>query len=278
MMNLYKQVCAQCSKSVTRQYSTSFSSAIKLLHKDLRQPIHNIYGFVRLADEIVDTFHKYNKPQLLQQLKGDTYAALESGISINPLLYSFQDVVNKYSIDRALIDHFFASMEMDLEHRSYNSEAYHQYIFGSAEVVGLMCLKVFCKGDGEKYAELKSSAQALGAAFQKVNFLRDIKADYEKLGRLYFPGVDFRNFTEQEKRQIEHEIAIDFDKAKEGIRKLPVEARLGVYVAYRYYLGLFRKIERKRAHSLIDYRVRIPNAAKWFILLHAGMRAKLGLL
>lgn len=278
MMNLYKQVCAQCSRSVTKQYSTSFSSAIQLLHKDLRQPIHNIYGFVRLADEIVDTFHQYNKPELLQQLKQDTFYAIQHGISLNPVLHSFQEVVREYNIDEVLVTDFFASMEMDLHNTAYNSNTYQKYIYGSAEVVGLMCLQVFCKGNKVQYEDLKPSAQALGAAFQKVNFLRDIKADYEKLGRVYFPGVDFRNFSEFEKRQIEREIACDFENAKQGIKKLPIGARLGVFVAYKYYLGLFKKIERHGAHILKDKRVRVPNIAKWFILLNAGMRARLGLL
>ena len=202
IINLYDEVCNECSKITAEHYSTSFSRAIKLLHKDLRIPVYSIYGFVRFADEIVDTFHQFNKQELLQEFKTATYKALKDGISLNPVLNSFQNTVNKYGIETQLIDAFFNSMEQDLTASKYNHDAYRQYIYGSAEVVGLMCLSVFCEGNTEKYSQLKNAAQSLGAAFQKVNFLRDVKADFNGLSRMYFPGCDFNNFTEQEKRQI----------------------------------------------------------------------------
>ena len=244
MIRIFHELSRDCSKITTEKYSTSFSSAINLLHKDLRSPIYNIYGFVRLADEIVDTFHQFNKDELLQEFKKDTYAAIERGISLNPILHSFQMTVNEYSIAPELIAAFFKSMEMDLSKTTYNSYGYQEYIYGSAEVVGLMCLYVFCEGDQEQYEKLKPSAQSLGAAFQKVNFLRDVKADYEHLNRTYFPDVDFKNFTPYMKKQIEADIAVDFAHAYEGILQLPVKARFGVYVAYKYYLSLFKKIKK----------------------------------
>ncbi|MEO7766769.1 MAG: squalene/phytoene synthase family protein, partial [Ferruginibacter sp.] len=195
MMNLFHDLSQQCSKATTQKYSTSFSSAIKLLHPDMHAPIYNIYGFVRFADEIVDTFHQYNKEKLLKEFKIEAFAAIERGISLNPILHSFQLTVNKYQVSRPLIEAFFKSMEMDLGNTTYNSSAYKEYIYGSAEVVGLMCLYVFCGGNKTMYEELKPGAQSLGAAFQKVNFLRDVKADYEQLSRSYFPEVDFTNFT-----------------------------------------------------------------------------------
>ena len=221
MIKLFHDVSQQCSKAVTEKYSTSFSSAIKLLHPDLRTPIYNIYGFVRFADEIVDTFHQYKKEELLLEFKKDTYAAIERGISLNPILHSFQITVREYNISHDLIEAFFSSMEMDLSKTQYNSNGYKEYIYGSAEVVGLMCLYVFCEGDKNMYNDLKPSARALGAAFQKVNFLRDVKADYEQLNRSYFPEVDFTNFTTHMKQQIEEEIAADFAQAYEGILMLP---------------------------------------------------------
>ena len=201
MIHLFHEASANCSRVVTEKYSTSFSSAISLLHKDLRKPIYNIYGFVRFADEIVDTFHDYDKPLLLQQFKEETYAAIERGLSLNPILNSFQQTVKLYKIDVRLVDAFFYSMEQDLSKKRYDKMEYAEYIYGSAETVGLMCLYVFCEGNGVLHEKLKGSAKALGSAFQKVNFLRDIKADYNGLSRMYFPGFDFNNFKEQDKKE-----------------------------------------------------------------------------
>lgn len=278
MINLFHDLSQQCSKETTQRYSTSFSSAIKLLHHDLRGPIFNIYGFVRFADEIVDTFHQYNKAELLIEFKRDTYLAIERGISLNPILHSFQLTVNKFGISHELIEAFFVSMEMDLDKTSYNSQGYKQYIYGSAEVVGLMCLYVFCEGDQSRYDELKPGAQSLGAAFQKVNFLRDVKADYEQLSRTYFPEVDFNNFTPSMKKQIEEDIAIDFTAAYDAILNLPVKARFGVYVAYKYYLSLFKKIKKSNPSNILEQRIRIPNYGKAFIVAKAGLRSQLNIL
>jgi len=278
MMNLFHELSQQCSKATTIKYSTSFSSAIKLLHGELRMPIFNIYGFVRFADEIVDTFHQYNKEELLAEFKVETYTAIERGISLNPILHSFQLTVNKYKIAPDLIEAFFKSMEMDLGKTSYNSIGYKEYIYGSAEVVGLMCLYVFCEGNKEMYENLRPSAQSLGAAFQKVNFLRDVKADYEQLNRTYFPEVDFRNFTPSMKKEIEADIARDFAEAYEGIIRLPVKARFGVYVAYKYYLSLFRKIRKTKPANIFEQRIRIPNYGKMFIVAKAGLRSQLNYL
>jgi len=278
MIRIFHELSRDCSKITTEKYSTSFSSAINLLHKDLRSPIYNIYGFVRLADEIVDTFHQFNKDELLQEFKKDTYASIERGISLNPILHSFQMTVNEYSIAPELIAAFFKSMEMDLSKTTYNSYGYQEYIYGSAEVVGLMCLYVFCEGDQEQYEKLKPSAQSLGAAFQKVNFLRDVKADYEHLNRTYFPDVDFKNFTPFMKKQIEADIAVDFAHAYEGILQLPVKARFGVYVAYKYYLSLFKKIKKTAPANILEQRIRIPNYGKAFILAKAGLRSQFNLL
>ncbi len=278
MIKLFHELSQQCSRNTTEKYSTSFSSAIKLLHNDLRAPIYNIYGFVRFADEIVDTFHQYHKEELLQEFKKETFAAIERGISLNPILHSFQMAVNQYSIAAELIHDFFNSMEMDLSNTVYNSSGYRQYIYGSAEVVGLMCLHVFCEGDKDMYAKLKPSAQSLGAAFQKINFLRDIKADYEELNRTYFPGVDFRNFTTSMKKQIEDDIAGDFSDAYEGILQLPAKAKFGVYVAYKYYLTLFKKIKRTGPDNILEQRIRIPGVGKAYILAKAGLRSQFNLL
>ena len=277
-MQLFHELSRQCSKATTVKYSTSFSSAIKLLHTDLRTPIFNIYGFVRFADEIVDTFHQFNKAILLKEFKNETYTAIERGISLNPILHSFQMTVNEFTISHDLIEAFFKSMEMDLQAASYNKEGYKEYIYGSAEVVGLMCLFVFCEGDKPMYQKLKPFAQSLGAAFQKVNFLRDVKADYQQLSRTYFPGVDFKNFTVQMKKQIEDDIAADFANAYEGILQLPGKARFGVYVAFKYYLSLFKKIKKANAESIMEQRIRIPNYGKAFIVAKAGLRVQLNIL
>jgi phytoene/squalene synthetase len=278
MFSIYQQVSQLCSKLTTERYSTSFSSAIRLLHSDLRQPIHNIYGFVRFADEIVDTFHGYEKDLLLQEFRRDTWLAIERGISLNPILHSFQESVNRYNIDHDLIEAFFHSMEMDLYKQQYDSAGYQEYIYGSAEVVGLMCLQVFCEGDKEQYENLKAPARSLGAAFQKVNFLRDIKNDFEGLDRVYFPQCDFCNFTETDKLHIEQDIQRDFDHAYEGILNLPLKARFGVYVAYKYYLSLFKKIKRLQPERILEERIRIPNYGKALILAKAGVRSQFNIL
>jgi phytoene synthase len=278
MITLFHEVSQDCSRITTEKYSTSFSSAIRLLHKDLRTPIFNIYGFVRFADEIVDSFHDFDKATLLAEFKTATYDAIDKGISMNPILHSFQLTVNQYQIDRALIDAFLYSMELDLNQRKYDRAGYEQYIYGSAEVVGLMCLFVFCEGNREMYEQLKPSARSLGAAFQKVNFLRDLKADYEGLERVYFPGCDFRNFTLEDKRAIEEDIQRDFNDAYEGILKLPMKSRFGVYVAYKYYLSLFKKIKKVRPQKIMEERIRIPDYGKVFILAKAGIRSHFNLL
>ncbi|WP_207495361.1 phytoene/squalene synthase family protein [Aridibaculum aurantiacum] len=278
MMQLFYDVSHQCSKITTERYSTSFASAIKLLHKDLRTPIYNIYGFVRFADEIVDTFHAHDKEALLQQFKKETYDAITRGISLNPILHSFQETVNEYKIQHNLIDAFFYSMELDLNKKKYDRTEYDSYIYGSAEVVGLMCLYIFCEGDQKHFDELQPYAKKLGAAFQKVNFLRDLKADCEDLNRMYFPGCDFNNFSEEAKQQIEEDIQNDFDEAYKGILQLPVKARFGVYVAYKYYLSLFRKIKRTQARRIKDERIRIPNYGKVVIVAKAGLRSQLNIL
>ena len=278
MIQLFHTTTQHCSRIVTEKYSTSFSSAIRMLHKDLRQPIFNIYGFVRFADEIVDTFHEHDKSCLLQQFKTETFEAIKRGISLNPILNSFQLIVNEFNIDHHLIDAFFNSMEMDLDKKAYDSKAYIEYIYGSAEVVGLMCLYVFCGGKKELYLQLEHSARSLGAAFQKVNFLRDIKADFSGLARVYFPGCDFNNFTEQEKSGIEEDIHHDFRQAYEGIRNLPLKARFGVYVAYKYYFSLFKKIKRMKPARVLEERIRIPNYRKALIIFRAGVKNQLRLI
>lgn len=278
MIDLYHSSSESCSGHFAKAYSTSFSFAIGMLHKDLRIPICNIYGFVRLADEIVDTFHEHDKEKLLAQFKVETYQSIKEGISLNPILHSFQRTVNKFSIDHSSIEAFFKSMEMDLFKTSHDHSSYHEYIHGSAEVVGLMCLQVFCEGDKEQYEKLKPAAKYLGAAFQKVNFLRDIKADFVGLSRVYFPGCDFNNFTLEEKRKIEANIQADFDAAYLGINELPVKARLGVYIAYRYYLCLFKKIKRLSPEVVVSARVRIADTKKVWILFVSLIKSKLGII
>ncbi len=277
-LQLYNEVTAQSSKYTTLLYSSSFSSAIGLLDKSLRQPIYDIYGFVRFADEIVDTFHDYDKENLLAKFKADTYEALDKGISLNPILHRFQLTYNYYNIDRSLLDAFLHSMEMDLCQQYHDQESYNEYIFGSAEVVGLMCLKLFCNGNDTQYEALKPSAQSLGAAFQKVNFLRDIKADFVGMERMYFPNCDFSNFTMADKQEIEADIQRDFDAALVGIKALPVQCRFGVYVAFKYYYSLFKKIKRTKHGALLSSRIRIPDYGKLFILFNAKIRTSLNLL
>lgn len=278
MMHLFYEVSQECSKITTKKYSTSFSSAINLLHKDLRMPVYNIYGFVRFADEIVDTFHGHDQGTLLQQFKDETHQAIERGISLNPILHSFQLTVNHYGIGKHLIDAFFESMEQDLNKLEYDRQTYNEYIYGSAEAVGLMCLNVFCEGDMEKYNTLKQYAQSLGAAFQKVNFLRDIKADTQTLERMYFPGCNFLTFSQAEKQHIEADIQKDFEHAYQGIIQLPIKARFGVYVAYKYYMSLFNKIRKVQAKRIMEERIRIPNYGKAMILAKAGVRCQFNML
>jgi phytoene synthase len=278
VIQIFNDISRECSRLTTERYSTSFSSAIRLLHADIRGPVYDVYGFVRFADEIVDTFHDFDKESLLKDFKEETYNAIKRGISLNPILNSFQSTVNKFNIDKALIESFFTSMEMDLSNKQYDKDAYEKYIFGSAESVGLMCLYIFCDGDNERYKKLQPSAQALGAAFQKINFLRDLKADHEQLSRTYFPGVNFRNFTGEDKRSIEKDIAVDLENAYEGIKQLPVKARFGVYLAYKYYCTLFRKIQKAQPSRLLNNRVRISNSFKALIFVRAGLRSSFNLL
>ena len=278
MMGKFHAVSNKSSEITTKEYSTSFFSAIRLLHHDLQQPIYNIYGFVRFADEIVDTFHDYDKASLLEEFKKDTYAAIHRKISLNPILNSFQKTVNEYNIDHHLVGAFFQSMEMDLNQKTYDTRNFNEYVYGSAEVVGLMCLHVFCEGKKEICEKLKFSARSLGAAFQKVNFLRDINADYNGLSRMYFPGCDFNNFTEEDKREIEADIHKDFKTAYNGILKLPLKSRFGVYVAYKYYLSLFKKIKSLEPARVLETRIRIPDYKKILIILRAGVKNQLGLI
>lgn len=275
MKQLFDNLSWRVSKKVTRTYSTSFSLGIYFLHHRIRDHIYSIYGFVRLADEIVDSFEGYDKEYLLSDLKEETYEAIDRGISTNPILHSFQQTVHRFDIQFDLIEAFFQSMEMDLERRNYTTEKYQKYIFGSAEVVGLMCLHVFTEGDKKIYEELKPYAMKLGAAFQKVNFLRDMREDYHILGRVYFPEVDLTNFTEQSKRQIENEIEDDFDTALKGIRHLPASAKGGVYLAYVTYRSLFRKIKKLPADHIMSERVRINNGKKFGLMLNSFLQFKL---
>jgi phytoene synthase len=278
MLDLYRQVCVESSKLITQRYSTSFSAGIRAFDKRFQDPIYAIYGFVRFADEIVDTFHDYPKATLLQRFWEDTYRAIEEGISLNPVLQAFQEVVNKYGIERELIDAFLKSMEMDLHEHVYDQDGYEEYIYGSAEVVGLMCLRVFCEGDREKYDRLKAPASSLGAAFQKVNFLRDLKSDFDERGRVYFPGVDFDNFTAQDKADIEADIHRDFEHAYTGIVQLPKGARFGVYLAYVYYLNLLKKIKRAPANRVAEERIRVNDGRKVMLLFSSALRNSLNLL
>jgi phytoene/squalene synthetase len=278
MIEIFHNVSHQCSRITTQAYSTSFSSAIRLLHADLQQPVYNIYGLVRFADEIVDTFHEYNKVEMLAQFRKETLESIDRGFSLHPILNSFQQTVRNYNIDVQLVEAFFSSMEMDLEEKLYDRDAYVNYIYGSAEVVGLMCLHVFCEGDLKRYERLKPAARALGAAFQKVNFLRDVKADYNSLKRTYFPGIDFRNFTLDMKTAIEAEIEKDFQDAYAGILKLPLKARFGVYVAYKYYFSLFKRIRKVQPSRIMEERVRVPSYGKALILVRAGVKNQLNLL
>lgn len=278
MKQLFDELSSSVSKITTQKYSTSFSLGILALKPSIRPAIYAIYGYVRLADEIVDSFHDYDKAKLLNRLKIETYNALEEGISLNPILQSFQDAVNKYQIDIELIEQFLHSMEMDLQQIDYNSDLYKEYIFGSAEVVGLMCLQVFTDGNKQKYEELKPYAMKLGSAFQKVNFLRDLKDDYQTLGRTYFPNIEMNIFDNSVKIQIEQEIEQEFAEALLGIKKLPTSSKFGVYLAYKYYLSLFKKIKRKSSNEILNNRVRVPNPEKAFVAVKSYVRYKIAVL
>ena len=278
MKTLFDSVSHEMSQLTTKRYSTSFSLGISFLHKDLHQPIYAIYGFVRFADEIVDSFHDFDKEALLADFKKQTYSAIEQGISLNPILNSFQWAVNTYQIPFELIETFLQSMEMDLDKKAYDVGKYEQYILGSAEVVGLMCLKVFVNGDETEYNRLKPAAMKLGSAFQKINFLRDLKADYQELGRTYFPKIDLNAFNTEVKKEIEADIEIDFQLGYEGIKQLPKNARFGVYMAYIYYYKLFKKIKSTTAHTILNERVRIPNNKKYRLFLTSYVRHNLNML
>ena len=277
-MDLYTETCFECSKRITEQYSTSFSSGIKSFHKKFRYPVYAIYGFVRCADEIVDTFHNYNKNQLIADFRSETVDAINKKISLNPILHAFQQVVNDYNISFDLIDAFLLSMEVDLHQKAHDRQSYDNYIFGSAEAIGLMCLKVFCAGDDFLYNKLRSNARSLGAAFQKVNFLRDIKADVEERGRSYFPNIDFSNFNETDKQSIQDEIQKDFDHAFEGIIQLPAGTRKGVYIDYIYYLQLFKKIANTPAQTVLQKRIRVSDTRKLSLYCKALVQQRLNLI
>lgn len=278
MKDLFDHVSIRCSRLTTRAYSTSFSLGIRCLEKELRDPIYAIYGFVRFADEIVDTFHNFDKAVLLQRFKEDTYTAIAEGISLNPILNSFQATVNRYQIDHDLIEQFLKSMEMDLTKKDYDLHGFKEYILGSAEVVGLMCLRVFVKGDDAMYQRLKPAAMSLGSAFQKINFLRDLNADYMGMGRTYFPGLELNRFDDCSKKKIEESIAKDFHDGYVGIKQLPRSARFGVYVAYVYYIALFNKIRNTPSELVMRTRIRIRNRHKARLLAYSFVKHQLNML
>ena len=278
MKALFDDISERTSRMVTNSYSTSFSLGVKFLGKKFHNPIYAIYGFVRFADEIVDTFHQFDKKILLDDFKVDTYKAIKQGISLNPVLNNFQKVVNEYKIDHKLIDTFLHSMEMDLTEQTYDQQSYEEYILGSAEVVGLMCLKVFVEGDQARYDELKNSAMKLGAAFQKINFLRDFKADVDGLGRMYFPQLLTQAFNDETKREIEADIIKDFAAGYEGIKQLPKDVRLGVYVAYMYYNNLLKKIINMPVNRILEERIRIPDNQKYALFFGSYIRHSFNML
>ena len=276
---LYQNSCLECSELITKRYSTSFSLGIRVFDKEFRNPIYSIYGFVRFADEIVDTFHQYDKKELLDDFRKETFKAIVQKISLNPILQAFQQVVNEYEIDHQLITDFLDSMEMDLHKSTYESEAiYNKYIYGSAEVVGLMCLQVFTKGDNAFYSQLAPYAKSLGAAFQKINFLRDMNSDLEERGRVYFPGIDLTKFDEFTKQEILKDIQLDFDNALEGIRLLPKGARRGVYLAYVYYLNLYKNIRKASVEKIMEERIRVSDKRKAYLLMNTVVRNSMNLL
>ena len=277
-IKLYNDVCRACSVLTTKAYSTSFSMGIRFLGPTLRQPIYSIYGFVRFADEIVDTFHHADKAVLFEKFKQDTENALNDKISLNPILHAFQEVYHAYNLDKEHVNLFLRSMEWDLHKLDYDRNGFEEYIVGSAEVVGLMCLKVFVNGDQAEYERLKPFAERLGAAFQKINFLRDMKADFAEMGRTYFPNVDMTTFNEDTKARIEEEISADFHEAYRGIVQLPQTSRLGVYVAYIYYQRLFQKIRSLPSNRIMEERIRIPNARKATLAVSSYLRHSFNLL
>jgi len=279
MKALFDTVSFACSVKVTKAYSTSFSSAVKMLAPSIRQDIYNIYGFVRFADEIVDSFHDYNKEDLFEKFENELEDAIQNKISLNPILNSFQHTVNKHNISQDLIDAFMKSMRLDLVKQEYKTtEEYHEYIYGSADVVGLMCLMVFVNGDEKKYEELKASAMKLGSAFQKVNFLRDLKADFEGLNRTYFPNTDLNKLTETSKKEIIEDIEADFKMAYEGILRLPIEAKFGVYTAYRYYKRLLKRLKTTPSTEIKNTRIRVPDYEKAELLARCYVKYRLNLL
>ena len=279
MKSLFDTVSYDCSKLVTKSYSTSFSLATKMLSKSIRQDIYNIYGFVRFADEIVDSFHDYNKEELFNNFVVDFERGLNDKISLNPIINAFQHTFHNYNIDKHLVDSFLKSMRMDLHKKEYlTREEYKEYIYGSADVVGLMCLKVFVNGDNEKYEDLKLMAMSLGSAFQKVNFLRDLKADHDNLSRTYFPNTDLTNLDEASKQHIIDDIERDFEEGLKGIKKLPMEAKFGVFMAYRYYKQLLNKLKKTPALEIKNTRIRVPNYRKFYILTRSYVKYQLNLL
>tara|TARA_B110000027_G_scaffold114962_1_gene124859 strand:+ start:105 stop:944 length:840 start_codon:yes stop_codon:yes gene_type:complete len=279
MKKLFDNVSQDCSRLVTNTYSTSFSLATKMLDTSIRSHIYNIYGFVRFADEIVDSFHDHNKKDLLNNFEADLFLSIKDKISLNPILNSFQLTVNKFEIDHDLIKAFMKSMRLDLEKSNYKTQAeYEEYIYGSADVVGLMCLKVFVKGDRNIYNNLKKPAMALGSAFQKVNFLRDLKDDFQELERNYFPNVDFNNFNESSKLIIINEIETDFETSLNGILKLPKEARFGVYTAYKYYFKLLDILKRTPSINIQNTRIRVSNYQKMIVFVRCYFKYKLNLI
>jgi len=276
MKSIFDKVSSECSKKVTKEYSTSFSLATKMLAPSIRQHIYNIYGFVRFADEIVDSFHDFDKEDLLLTFETDLYKAIKDGISLNPILNSFQHTFHQFNIDINHVDAFLSSMKMDLYKDTYlTHDEYKKYIYRSADVVGLMCLKVFVKGDDLNYNELKGSAMSLGSAFQKVNFLRDLKTDFNDLNRSYFPDTNLCNLDEKAKTKIITEIEEDFKKGYEGIIKLPVEAKLGVFTAYRYYKKLLQKLKETPSREIMTKRMRISNHRKFSLLARCYVTCQL---
>ena len=278
MIHLFDEVAFECSQKVTNGYSTSFSSAVRMLAPSIRPAIHSIYGFVRFADEVVDTFHDKDKKLLLDKFEWDFYQSLEMGISLNPILHSFQKTIKQYNIDIELVDAFLKSMRMDIEKKDYKTkEEYQEYIYGSADVVGLMCLKVFVDGSDEEYQKLKPTAMKLGSAFQKVNFLRDLKNDAEILERSYFPDVDLKNLSPEVKTKIVSEIKADFDAAYEGIKQLPASSKFGVYTAYRYYKQLLKKLQKTPSNKLMETRIRVSDYHKYGLLMQSYLNIKLNI-
>ncbi|WP_375239989.1 phytoene/squalene synthase family protein [Aurantibacter sp.] len=279
MKSLFDSVSYKCSKVVTNSYSTSFSLATKMLSNSIRQDIYNIYGFVRFADEIVDSFHDYDKPSLFEDFEIELKKSLTNKISLNPILNAFQFTYHNSNIDKHMVDSFMKSMKLDLTKSTYlTDQEYKDYIYGSADVVGLMCLKVFVKGDNSKYEELKDTAMSLGSAFQKVNFLRDLKADFDTLERTYFPNTDLNNLTEKDKQEIIKDIESDFKKGLDGIKKLPLEAKFGVFMAYRYYSQLLKKIKKTPALEIKSTRIRVPNYKKFELLTRSYVKYQLNLI